>query len=128
PAGTWYTSAKVTSGEIAPVRIRPTDTGWAQFRASYYYTVSDEAPLGEQRTNTATTTMSWPGNPDLAPETMTSSRTVQFRATPGLKPRLTAAFPSAAVVDGGGQVIPDREVTFSVNGSTLNIPADSTFT
>lgn len=127
PAGTWYTSAKVTSGEIAPVRIRPTDTGWAPFRVSYFYTVSDTAPHGEQRTNTATAVMSWPGNPGLAPEAKTSSRTVQFRATPGLTPRLTAAFPSAAVVDGGGQAIPDRNVTFSVNGSTLNIPAGSSF-
>lgn len=127
PAGTWFTHAKVTSTEIAPVRIRPEDTGRSSFAALFYYTVASDAPIGEERTNSATSTMSWPGYDQFVPETETADRTVRFRKTPGATPRITAAFPNAAVVEGGGQAVPGRNVTFSVGGTARDIPSDSTF-
>lgn len=128
PEGTWFTHAKITSTDIAPVRIRPGDTGRAAFTAAYYYKVTSDAPIGEERTNSATSTMSWPGYDQFTPETSTADRTVRFRKTPGATPRIIAGFPNAAVVEGGGQAVPGRNVTFSVGGQTRDIPSDSTFT
>ncbi|MEU3656810.1 hypothetical protein AB0E67_29175, partial [Streptomyces sp. NPDC032161] len=131
PAGTWFTKAKITSGAIAPSNVRPSDTGSTPFSAAFHYSVSAGAPVGERRTNTAKATMSWPDSGLDSMDLGTVSRTIQFRATPGqpgAKPAFAAAFPSPAAVEGGGNAVPGKKVTFSVNGKTANVPGEAHIT
>lgn len=134
-AGCRYATAEVTSGPIAPNRVSPSDpAGGTAFRVNYHYTVSKDAPIGQERTNRAVASMTYP-NQGVADVPLASvSRTIRFRATPVVqppgtpKPAFAASFAAAANVDGGGAVVPGRSVTFTVRGTTANIPADVTIT
>lgn len=129
PAGTHFTWARVTSPEIAPTRTRPTETGtWTNFTVDYHYTVASDAPIGERRTNTASSTMSWPSQPQLTPQTASESSTIRFRKVPTARPVINARFPVAPVVEGGGLAVPGRNVTFTVDGTTTNVPDGTVFT
>ncbi|MCM2387278.1 DUF11 domain-containing protein [Streptomyces albipurpureus] len=128
PAGTWFTKAKITSGTLAPPHSRPADTGSTPFYAYFHYTVSSSAPVGGKRTNTATATMSWPDSSLTAMGLGPVSRTIQFRETPRRSPDFTADFPSPAVVEGGGNAVPGKDVTFGVRGRTANIPGEVNIT
>lgn len=134
-AGCRYASAEVTSGPIAPNRVSPSDpTAGTPFRVHYNYTVNKDAPIGQDRTNTAAATMTYPNQSVADVPLAPVSRTIRFRATPVVqppgtpKPAFAASFAAAAVVDGGGAVVPGRSVTFAVRGTTANIPADVTIT
>ncbi|MCM2394059.1 DUF11 domain-containing protein, partial [Streptomyces albipurpureus] len=127
PAGTWFTKAKITSGNLAPNNIKPSDNGSTPFSIHFFYTVTKTAPIGEKRTNTATAVMSWPGTGLTPMELGPASTTIQFRETPKTpistpKPAFGAAFAASAVVEGGGNAVPGKNVTFSVRGSASNIP------
>ena len=124
PSGARFTKVTVTSGSIAPLNIRPEDNRWAGFYVRYHYTVASDAPIGETRSNTAQVTLNYPDNPELgvfALAPVTSS--IRFVATPTATPRFAASFPSPAVVEGVGNAVPGSNVTFSVTGGALNIPA-----
>ncbi|MFF2025954.1 hypothetical protein ACFVW2_29705 [Streptomyces sp. NPDC058171] len=122
PAGTWFTAARTISGPLAPANNRPGDTGATPFHTYFHYAVRSSAPIGGQRTNTATATLSWPGSGLAAERLGPVSRTIRFRATPPKTPSVTAAFPSAAQVEGGGNAVPGKNVTFGVRGATANVP------
>lgn len=128
PAGTWFTKAKVTSGVIKAPNTRPSDTGNTSFKVNFRYTVKPTAPVGETRTNTTTATMRWPdsGLPDtdLGPV----SQTIRFQETPRRKPTVTASFASPAAVEGGGNAVPGKKVTFKVGASTANVPGSADIT
>lgn len=134
-AGCRYASAEVTSGPIAPNRVSPSDpTAGTPFRVHYNYTVSKDAPIGQNRTNTASATMGYP-NQVIADVTLAPvSRTIRFRATPDVvppgtpKPAFASSFAAPAAVDGGGAVVPGRSVSFTVRGTTANIPAGVSIT
>ncbi|MGW4027925.1 DUF7927 domain-containing protein [Streptomyces sp. NPDC004838] len=130
PAGRWFTKAKVTSGAIAAPNTRPSDNRSTAFNASFHYTVTKDAPVGERRTNTARATMSWPDSGLDDMKLGPVSRTVQFRATPKStqKPDFTAAFVSPAQVEGGGNAVPGKDVAFTVRGSTADVPQDADIT
>ncbi|HWR84860.1 MAG TPA: isopeptide-forming domain-containing fimbrial protein, partial [Rhodoglobus sp.] len=124
PAGSWITSATVSSGAIPAVNVQPSDTGGTLFRVFYRYELSPGAALGAWP-NTATATVAYPGYPELAPIVVNSARTVTLRALPEVS--VTPAFGAAivsAVVDGGGQAVPGSAVTYTVRGATSGIPAD----
>lgn len=125
PAGTWFVKAKITSGTIEPSRIKPSDTGTTTFRASFRFSVSSDAPIGQVRTNTASSTVSWPSYPELTPSNRTATRSIVFAAA---NATITAAFPEAAAVEGGGNAVPGRDTTFKLGGTTQNVPDGSTFT
>lgn len=134
--GCRYTSAIATSTtDIAAGNVKPTDTsvGTAYTLTFTYRVTTDANPyIGQSRTNTATATMTYPNNSEITPPAITpASRTVTFRAQPlvaAAKPIFTAGFPTAPSVDGGGFAVPGRDVTFSVRGTTANIPADAEIT
>lgn len=131
--GCRYVSATITSGSLAPGNIRPQDTGiGTAFWASFEYTVSKAAPVGAVRTNTATTTMSYPGT-TIAPVVTQATALIKFEARPVVPPPTTArpvlnANLTPGVVSNNGQAVPGRNVTFTVSGGTLNIPADMDIT
>ncbi|WP_127818668.1 DUF7927 domain-containing protein [Microbacterium sp. CPCC 204701] len=125
--GCRYTSATVTSGDIAPGNIRPTDTaGGTPFHVYFDFTVTTTAPAGETRSNSTTMTMSYPGH-DLEDVVDSATRVLRLRETPRVAtalPRFAASFVGNPVVENGGNAVPGRNVTFSLRGATANIPAD----
>lgn len=127
--GCRFTSATVTSGELAAGNVRPTDTGaGTRFDVYFYYTVTSGTTPGV-RTNEVTATMSYPDYPPLADATRTVTRDVNLRARPTVDvlPGITAGFAAAPAVDGGGQAVPGRAVTFSVNGQTTRFAGANDF-
>lgn len=124
PGNTYFTSVKATTTEIAPGRVQPTDTTETLGHVLYRFRVKDDAPLGEQRTNTADVSVSYPGLTGPVKDTtgkevslpieQTASRTIQFSRP---SPVLAAAFMGAPVV-GGPQLIPGTPVTFTARGAT----------
>jgi uncharacterized repeat protein (TIGR01451 family) len=126
PAGTHYVSARVTA-ELPEGRVRPTDSGFTNLRVRYYYTVAPDVPIGETRTNTANVDLTWPSAPEVAPYTESFSRSIKFVPTPLPTPRVAASFPAPAAVEGGGQAVPGRRTTFSMAGTTQNVPLDAAF-
>lgn len=125
--GCRYTSATVTSGDIAPGNVRPTDTAvGTPFHVYFDFTVTTTAPAGETRTNGASMTMTYPGY-DLEDVVGGVNRTLRFRETPRVAtalPRFTASFVGTPVVENGGNAVPGRNVTFSLRGATANIRVD----
>lgn len=139
PAGSWFTSVKATTQDIAPGRIQPTDNteSWAYLNMYFRTDSGASAKLGEQRLNTATVEMTYPnfggaGEPPIyepwtditdrdllaEPLTATLQHAVQYtRATPAL----VAAFTGAPVVDGGGNPAPGTEVTYEMRGQTSSV-------
>jgi uncharacterized repeat protein (TIGR01451 family) len=133
--GCRYTAATVTSGSVAAGNIRPTDTApGVAFQASFTYSVTSTAPVGQTRTNTATATMTYPTAPQLGTiSSGTATSTITFRAQPLVAPPSTpkpafAASILSAVVSGGGQAVPGRDVTFALRGVSANIPAGGQIT
>ncbi|MCM2388296.1 isopeptide-forming domain-containing fimbrial protein, partial [Streptomyces albipurpureus] len=122
PDGTWFTKAKVTSGTVKATNVRPSDTGGSPFNAYFYYNVAATAPIGETRTNRATATMSWPDSGLAVMALGPTPRTIRFQETPRQRPSVTAAFASPATVEGGGNAVPGKNVTFKVRAETQNIP------
>ncbi|MFT4187761.1 MAG: hypothetical protein QM621_04195 [Aeromicrobium sp.] len=137
--GTWFTGVTATTEPIPAVRIQPTDTGdsWAQLVG--YFTVDNGAVdhLGEDRLNTATVSMTYPGfggtgqppiyqpwatgtpvadrTPLAQPITANVQHTARYtRAVPNL----AASFTEAPTVVGGGALEPGKEVSFSMRGAT----------
>lgn len=124
PAGSWITAATITSAEIAPSVLLPTETGGTLFRTYFYYELAPGMALGDW-TNTATATMTYPGNPEVADIPLTSQGTVTLRDLP--KQQVAPEFwveTLTANVAGGGQAVPGSQVTFSLGGETESIPAD----
>ena len=126
PAGRWITSATVTSGSLAGPNLLPSGTAGTLFRVNYGYDLPVGSALFTWR-NSATGTMTYPGNPEIAPITMSSNAAVIFRETPKVAaaaPAFNAGFVGVPVVEGGGQAVPGGRVTFGVTGATSSIPAD----
>lgn len=129
--GCRFTAATVTSGQLAAGNVRPADTALGtRFDVAFHYTVGVGTTTGV-RTNTATSTMAYPGSPELAGQTFTatSSRSVNLRDLPMLNvnPGITAGWAAAPAVAGGGQAVPGRDVTFSVRGTTSKFGGSSDF-
>jgi len=126
-----FTAATVTSGTMPAGNVRPADTGvGSRFDVIFRYSVAPGAPTGT-RDNQAVATMTYPDYPELADEDFTTSvtRSVNLRPWPTttVLPGISAGFASAPAVDGGGQAVPGRAVTFSVNGQTTRFSGDSDF-
>ena len=127
PTGWWLTAATVTSGSLAGPNLLPSQNASTVFRVVFGYDV----PVGSQLftwNNSATATMTYPGQPQITPIQVASSGAVTFRDTPKvtapvIPPAFGATFVGTPVVEGGGQVVPGGKVTFAVRGSTANIPA-----
>lgn len=128
PAGVRILTATVVSSPIAGPNILPSGTASTTFRANFRYEVPVGAPVATW-TNTATTTMAYPGYPSITPIDLQSTGTVSFRDMPKVTvpvspPSFSAGFDGAPVVQGGGQVLPGGRVTYGVRATTANIPAD----
>ena len=125
-----FTAATLTSGVLAAGNIRPADTGVGTlFRANFIYTVAPGTATGV-RTDTMSATMTYPDYPEITGTfTGTATRQVNLRGWPtaNIFPAIAAAFPATPVVAGGGQAVPGREVTFSVNGTTARFGGTSDF-
>ena len=124
-----FTSATVTSGAVAAGNVRPQDTGTgARFDVIFRYSVHVGATPGI-RTNAATATVSYPDYPELADLSDSASRNVNLRELPKatVYPSLTAGWATAPVVEGGGQAVPGRDVTFSVRGATGNFSGENDY-
>lgn len=128
PGGTWITAVTVTTPVIEPVNALSTQN----VTGSYYelrlgYLVPSTTLDGSSWTNTAQVKMTYPGIgiPDVNLGDVT--RTVTYGSAIVL-PSIGAAFVGAPVVEGGGQPVPGRNVTFTVRGSSLNAPTGDTFT
>jgi len=125
-------SATVTSGELAAGNVRPTDTGnGTRFYVTFYYHLEPGTEVtGTPVTNTATGTLTYPGHDELDDVDLgPASRNVTLRELPtrAVTPEITAEFPIAPVVSGGGLAVPGSEVTFTVGGTTAGIPLTSDF-
>lgn len=127
PAGTWFTSARSTTDPIPAGRIQPTDSGSTTVYLDYRFRITDTAPLGEQRTNAANVSVTYPGvtspatgtngNPVTLPIVRDVSRTIRFSQP---SPIINASFPSAPVVN-GPSLTPGTTVTYTAGGSTEQI-------
>ncbi|WIB76995.1 isopeptide-forming domain-containing fimbrial protein [Curtobacterium sp. MCPF17_002] len=125
PAGSWLTAATVTSGSLAGPNLTPSGTAGTLFRVGFGYDVPVGSPLFTWR-NSASATMTYPGQPQIVPIPVTSSGSVIFREMPktaAAAPAFSAGFVGVPVVEGGGQVVPGGKVTFGVRGATANIPS-----
>ncbi|MFT4260790.1 hypothetical protein [Microbacterium sp.] len=130
-AGCHIISARVTIQNVAATNIRPSQTSLGtRVYARFHYQVLPGTPVtGIVQTNTASGTISYPGY-SLADVTLGPvSRSVKLREQPNvtLRPVIDAAVPVAPVVEGGGLAVPGSVVTFTVGGTTTNIPQDSEF-
>lgn len=126
PPGRWITAATITSGSLAGPNLLPSGNAGTLFRVNFGYDLPVGSPLFTWR-NSASATMTYPGNPEIQPITMSSNGAVIFRDWPKVAaaaPAFSAGFIGTPVVEGGGQVVPGGKVTFGVAGSTSNIPAD----
>jgi len=138
-AGTWFTGVRVTTDEIAPGRVQPSDSteSWANFNMYFRADSGAAAKLDERRLNTATVQMTYPGfggagEPEIYEPwtditdreelTLPLSTTVQHAAQyTAAVPNIGAAFTGAPVVDGGGTLSPGTQVTFEMRGATGEI-------
>ena len=118
PTGRHITSIVVTTPDIPAARVGPDDTGSTFNRVNFLFSVDSTMVPGTMHTNTANTTVSWPGYPDFGSQDRSATRQVRLVAA---APTITATIDSA--VEGGGQAVPGRNVTFSVGGSVTNSPA-----
>ncbi|WP_187977270.1 DUF11 domain-containing protein [Mycetocola sp. JXN-3] len=128
PNGTRFAKVTAVSGTLQPGRVKPTDKTSTDYLVTYRFAVNSSAPVGQTRSNSATSTMTWPSqadNPAFVPQTKPANASFQFV---GSKPRITAAFTSDAQVAGGGQAVPGSEVTYRIGGATNNVPTGSAFT
>ncbi|MFJ4254081.1 isopeptide-forming domain-containing fimbrial protein [Microbacterium sp. NPDC090003] len=128
PTGQRIVAATVTSGQLAGPNLLPSGTAGTLFRVLYRYEVPVGAPLTSWA-NTATSTMTYTANPEIAPIVTEATGTATFREWPKVAaaaPAFNAGFIGTPVVEGGGLVVPGGKVTFGVAGSTANIPADRT--
>lgn len=66
PAGKWFVGMAVTSGSLAGPNVLATSNAQTMFNVRVEYTVAEDAPLNEVRTNTATAQMTYPDTPGLA--------------------------------------------------------------
>ncbi len=125
-----FTSATVTSGSVAPGNIRPSDGNVGTlFQVNFSFLLAPGTATGV-RTNTANASISYPGQPQLG--TLTSNPvTMNANLTPwpkaAVKPSITASFPAAPVVAGGGQAVPGSQVTYTVGGGTGQFGGSSDF-
>ncbi|MGC3952760.1 MAG: LPXTG cell wall anchor domain-containing protein [Propionicimonas sp.] len=127
PGNLYYTSAKVTTDPIPAGRVEPTDTTERTVYVDFRFRTKDDAPLGEQRTNTANVSVSYPGHTGPInhysgtqvnlPLTSTVSRTLQYSRP---SPAITAAFAGAPVV-AGPQLTPGTQVTYTARATTATI-------
>lgn len=134
--GRWFVSARATA-PLAAGRILPGDSTQTQLQMGYRFRVDDGAiPLiGQQRTNTADVSLSYPADADGdgSPDDYVSvsgqplparqveahpARTVRYTQPLG---SLVPGNVSAPVVAGGGTPIPGTEVTFRVRAQTSNV-------
>lgn len=130
-AGRWFTSAKATA-VIPAGRVLATDNTATLWQMGFRFKVDDGAvPLvGQQRTNTADVSISYPADADndgvdddytdttgapLPSREVEQSRSVTVQYTQPLT-TLNALFAGAPVVQGGGGVLPGTQVTFGVRG------------
>lgn len=66
--GRWFVSAEVTSEVLPGPNLTPAQTGSSPTFARFYYRVTADAPVGERRTNTVESYLTFPGGelPDFA--------------------------------------------------------------
>ncbi|WP_418060707.1 hypothetical protein [Pimelobacter simplex] len=134
--GRWFVSARTTAA-LPAGRILPSDNTATVMQVGYRFKVDDGAiPLtGEERTNTADVSMSYPADADgdgtaddyttlqgqpLPSRQVDQSRSRTVRYTKPL-PTLTPGFVGTPVVTGGGTPRPGTEVTFSMRALTSNV-------
>ncbi|UUW91508.1 DUF7507 domain-containing protein [Pimelobacter simplex] len=134
--GRWFVSAKTTA-PLPAGRILPSDNTATTMQMGYRFKIDDGAiPLtGQERTNTADVSMSYPadadgdGTPDdytnlqgqpLPTRKVEQSRSRTVRYTQPLA-TLTPGFVGTPVVAGGGNPMPGTEVTFSMRALTSNV-------
>ncbi|MBV0893890.1 DUF11 domain-containing protein [Microbacterium sp. NC79] len=117
PAGRHITSIVVTTPDIPATRIAPGDTGSTFNRVNFRFSVDSAMIPGTMYTNTATTTVSWPGHPDFGTQDRMANRQIRLvDAAPTIDATINHA------VEGGGQAVPGRNVTFNIGGSVTNSP------
>ncbi|HWB37340.1 MAG TPA: hypothetical protein VHA75_15080, partial [Rugosimonospora sp.] len=134
-SGRWFVSAKATA-PIAAARILRTDGSSLTVSMDYRFKVDDGAvPLvGQQRTNTADVSVTYPADADgdgvddaytdtagqpLPTRSFAAqvSRTVQYTEPLG---QLNPGFAGISV-DGGGQLFPGTNATFTMRATTANV-------
>ncbi|MBO9625700.1 MAG: DUF11 domain-containing protein [Microbacterium sp.] len=126
-----FTAATVTSlSDTGPGNIRPSDGNvGTPFQVLFSFLVAPGTALG-QRTNTATSSIDYTAYPQIgslaAPQRSITANLVEWPKAL-VKVGITAAFPAAPVVSGGGQPVPGKDVTFTTGGSTSAFAGDSTF-
>ena len=125
PTGTWITSVHVTTPTINPSTAGPSQTtNSSYFELRLNYTLSPTT-TGDW-TNTASATLTYPGM-GVATVNLGSSTKVQHLGSDN-KARITAGFVGTPVVEGGGQAVPGRNVTYQVRAVSSNQNAAAVFT
>lgn len=135
-AGRWFVSARTTA-PLEAGRILPTDSTATTMQMGYRFRVDDGAVplLGEQRTNTADVSLTYPADADGdgTPDDYVNLQgqplpTRQVSSQPSRTVRYTQPLATLApgwsgnpVVSGGGTPIPGTEVTFRLRALTSNV-------
>ncbi|MGC3954010.1 MAG: hypothetical protein QM804_07130 [Propionicimonas sp.] len=126
PAGTWITAVKVTTLPLQPVNVNTSqNSGASYYELRLAYPVTPSTPDGIW-TNTARAKLTFPnmGVPDVVLPPATS--TVSYGSA-DLRPRIAAQFVGSPVVEGGGQAVPGRDVTYSLRGTSSLVPTGASF-
>ena len=129
PAGRHFAAVTATSSTLAGPNVQPTDTGGTPFALLFTATLNSNATPGT-RTNTATSTMSYPAYPTLGtivPTGSPASRTVTLVA-PATPQFTIQASNIGATVTGGGVVLPGGEVVWTANGAGSTVSAATPWT
>lgn len=129
PTGTWMTAVKITGPELPPVNALPTQnatTSYLEIRLGY--ALASTTVPNSTWTNTATATLTYPGMGVADLVLPPATNTVTYLSTAAdTRPRINAGFVGSAVVEGGGSAVPGRNVTYTLRGSSSNLPANETF-
>lgn len=100
PAGFRFATSTVTSPSLAPPNTIPEQTFRTAFTVRYLYRVTPDAPGGEERTNTASAVMQWPGQPFSDTDLGSTTGTVVFIAPFGRIDAWKGGYMSANVPGG----------------------------
>lgn len=130
PAGRGILAAKVTGPTMGARNTDPARGDWTAFHARFFYTV----PVGTSPgtwTNEANATLTFPGYQtldDLSFDVTAKARLIATSPPPAPPVSFTATVGRSPLPGGATAAGPGTDVTFTVAGSTANVPADRDLT
>ena len=131
PAGYRFVTAVTTSPLLAAPNRRMSETFRTPFTVVYKYRVTPEAPIGASRTNSASSVMSYPDYPELAPVSGNHAAHTVIFGTPfgrgwlvkgAVWPNVTSGSNISMTIPGAGSTRGQWEVGVRNTGNVFGVP------